>query len=95
MTTGAKAHQVVFVVEQFRITAMLHLVMHFVRKTHDTASKTVFAERMPGQPANPITLPPTVVTLAGRAGSFLLLELSRLTFAFCDVPEFSGFFWHD
>jgi hypothetical protein len=24
-----------------------------------------------------------------------LLELSRLTFAFYDVPEFSGFFWHD
>jgi hypothetical protein len=94
MTARAKAHQVVFVVKQFRIAAMLYFVMHFVRKTHDTACKTVFAERMPGQPASPITLPPTVVTLAARAGSFMLLKLSWLTFGLCDVPEFSGFFWH-
>jgi hypothetical protein len=47
MAAGAKAHQVVFVVEQLRIAAMLHFVMHFVRKAHDTASKAVFAERMP------------------------------------------------
>jgi hypothetical protein len=25
----------------------------------------------------------------------VLLKLSRFTFAFCDVPEFSCFFWHD
>jgi hypothetical protein len=94
VATVAKAHQVVFVVKQFRIAVMLYFVMHFVRKTHDTACKTVLAERMPDQPANPITLPQTAVTLAGRAGSFVLLKLSRLTFVFCDVPEFSGFFWH-
>jgi len=74
---------------------MFHFVMHFVRKTHDTTCKAVLAERMSGQPTNAITLPPPVVTLSGRAGSFLLLKLSRLTFALCDVPEFSGFFWHD
>jgi hypothetical protein len=95
VATGAKAHQVVFVVEQLRITAMFHPVMHFVRKAHDAACKAVFAERMSGQPTNPIALPPPVVTLPGRAGSFVLLKLSRLTFVFCDVPEFSGFFWHD
>jgi hypothetical protein len=95
MTARAKAQQVVFVVEQLRIAAMFHFVMHFIRKPNDTASKAVLAERMPGQPADPITLPPPVVSLPGRAGSFALLKLSRFTFGFCDVPEFSGFFWHD
>jgi hypothetical protein len=95
VATRAKAHEVVLVVKQLRIAAMLYLVMHFIRKTHDTASQAVLAERMSGQPANAIALPKAVVSLPGRAGSFALLKLSRFTFGFCDVPEFSGFFWHD